>query len=200
MKTVFDRLGGPIAALGGGIWTAFHFWRFVNHFERLQILLSGSMPVSVGLIVSSLFMGLGLRSLYQSGKLTGGTKWGVVVSLTGVIAIAASLFAAAVLHWDFGWLILIFAELTLSIGLIIFGLANWTQKVLVGWNALPLLMATVYVPSWINDIGGLPKSLPPGTGAILSALYGLGWFLFGALIWKGRLHQAGWDLSRKINW
>lgn len=162
------------AVLGGLIWTSFHVW----------LASTGTgIPDNIQLIafpaLGAAFFFFALLGFYRSDSLGTAGKGSALVTMIGLGIFTSGAFIAA-FFWNGAWLIAILGELIISGGLVFFSLAAWGEKFLRRFNALPLLMTLVYIPSWMS----VPPS-PPFPSHFehwLAALYGVGWVLLGVLL------------------
>ena len=171
--------GGPTAIVGGMIWCLFWLYYTAAGVELY--------PSRMGLLAlpafSAAFLALGLVALYGGAetKLGAVGKVGVLLAAGGTTVFAlGALIAASV--WPTAYGLAILGEFATTLGLLVFAVANLGDQVLSRWNALPLLLALVYPPSWMPDPGSLPPALRIMPD-LLAALYGLGWVLLGYRLW-----------------
>lgn len=174
------RVGGVAAMIGGLLWIGFHVWYIgAPSTEPRDVTRLIVIP---GLANAS--FALALWSLWQTGRAGAGVRAGVLVAIAGMVVFAIGAIAVW-LGAGVAWLVGILGELIITGGLALFSVANLGEKILPRWNALPLLMLALYVPSWIVDPGSVP-ALPRHWTEMLAVLYGVGWVLLGALLWRER--------------
>lgn len=169
-------LGGAAAVIGGVIWTAFFIWYAVSN-----VSFADSFSSLWPLIPAVVFLGISFIALasYEQARVS---RVGLYIGTAGLGLITIGLFGMVALGIGVAWLSGIFGEMALSLGLLLFGLANLQERLLPHFNVLPLFLVIIYVPSWMIDPGSLPTTIPPNITEWLAALTGLGWILLGTLM------------------
>jgi hypothetical protein len=118
----------------------------------------------------------GFFAIYRE-KLKGLGQSGFTQGLIGLGLLAAGFFGAYTLGEEpllraasFGFFILAF-------GLVLIGYAAITEDALPGWNWLPFALGAV-APL------GILVGVEPWLRVAISVLFGVGWVLFGVLVWR----------------
>lgn len=172
-KDLLNQWGWMILIIGGILWAGFHVW---------YILLESSndpgtlIPILWILGLAAIFLLLGVFTFYS--RSSGGSGGiGLVMTMIGMALLA---FGTIITSTGSGsaWLIAIIGEMITSIGLLIFGLANFRERLLGSLYWLPLILAPIYVLSWAFDPGSASIPLDNWT-EWLAVIYGLGWILIG---------------------
>lgn len=165
-KTNLVRLAGASAALGGLLWTAnVLFGEGVGGGGAISALLT-AMPV----LFAAGLVGLFLR--YDIGSSPG--KAGLAQGFAGLVLLASGFVLDAA---GYG-----VAEQLLSFGLVIFALG----LVLVGFSYLkdepmPRLNSLPFAVGMLVPVSLILAPVEP-LGLVVSALFGAGWVLLGALL------------------
>lgn len=170
---LLNRWGWLDLVIGGILWGGFHIWYIqvatINDPEQI-------IPVVWILGVATIFLMLGLYSLFGL-AVSGGVKVSLALTMIGM-----GLFALGTVLTSTGltsaWLFAIIGEMITSIGLLIFGVVNFRERLLGILFWLPLLLAPIYIISWAIDPGTINMPVDNWT-EWLAALYGLGWVIIG---------------------
>ena len=163
------RLGGVFAAAGGALWCL-----------KMALDGIGGDPSTLAgrlLFVVPLLFGGGLAGFYArySGRMRGEGRAGFVQAFVGLGFLTAGFLMDLTLGFDEGIRISSFGFIILTFGLVLLGFATLKTEPLPRWNFLPLAIGMLTL---LNVIVGGYDILR----IAISALFGLGWLLWGALI------------------
>lgn len=137
-------------------------------------------PSDTLFFLAPLLLAAGLAGFYAIHKerLKGLGQTGFTQGIVGLGLLAGGFFGAYTLGEEpllrassFGFFILAF-------GLVLIGYAAITEDVLPRWNWLPIALGAV-APL------GILIGVEVWLRIVISTLFGLGWVLFGALVWRG---------------
>lgn len=169
MGTKLPKIGAAAGAVGGALWS-------------LKVVLDGTEPAGGGiadalLFVLPLLFGAGLAAIYAqySGDMAGEGTAGFVQSFAGLALLSGGLFADLTLGVENTTRIVSFGFIILSLGLVILGFATLKTEPLPMWNFLPLALGLLTPLNIL--IGDAPL-----IRLAISAAFGLGWVVFGALV------------------
>ena len=163
------RLGGVATVVGGALWCL-----------RVALDGIGDDPSAIAgrlLFVLPLLFGVGLAGFYArySGRMRGEGRAGFVQTFVGLGFLAAGFLMDLTLGIDEGIRISSFGFIILTLGLVLLGFATLKTEPLPMWNFLPLAIGMLTL---FNVIAGGYDLLR----VAISALFGLGWLAWGALI------------------
>jgi hypothetical protein len=181
MKSQFLRLCGLAAVLGGTLFLLMIFLGDAN-LEDTFIWLLTPLP--------ALLLTLGVAGLSTFSSENGGIRIILLVNGIATVLTAVGFALMAWLNVEDGWMVMILGVLLISLGLLVFGLANWQAKVLPRWNWLPLVVGTLATAILI--IGSmLPSSQDSELGFYLwFGTIGAGWVLLGLIILLDGRHPS----------
>lgn len=164
------RAGGLAAAVGGALWC-------------LNVVLDriGGEPATVSeraLFILPLLFGAGLAGFYvrYSGRMQGQGNAGFVQGFVGLAFLAAGFLMDLTVGVDEGLRISSFGFIILTLGLILLGFATLKTEPMPTGNFLPLALGMLTL---FNIITGGYELLR----IAISILFGLGWFVWGMLIY-----------------
>lgn len=163
------KIGGIVGAVGGALWS-------------LKVILDGTDP-SVGGLDDTLFFllpilfGVGLAGVYArySRDMAGEGNAGFVQSFVGLVLLSGGLFADLTLGLENTTRIVSFGFIILTLGLVLLGFATIKTEPLPMWNFLPLGLGMLTPLNIL--IGDAPL-----IRLAISAAFGLGWVVLGALV------------------
>lgn len=166
--------GGRMAAGGGALWAALHvWWLTAGNATNSDFFLDGLSVVAIAFAP-------GLVALFQRLDRIG--RVGALLALAGLSGFVIGTLGSYA--WPRLFRIATPGEAAVCAGLGLLGLASLRRPALSRWNALPIVMALAYFPSWGLDPTDVPAVLPGHTLDLLGAAYGVGWVLLGILIQK----------------
>jgi hypothetical protein len=172
-KQLLNQWGWMILVIGGILWAGFHAWYILTESSSDPETL---IPILWILGLAAIFLLLGVFTFYSRSR-GGGGGIGLVITLIGM-----ALFAFGTIITSTGsnsaWLLAIIGEMITSIGLLIFGVANFRERLLGPLYWLPLILAPIYILGWAFDPGSAAIPLDNWT-EWLAVVYGLGWILIG---------------------
>jgi hypothetical protein len=173
MKSQFLRLCGLAAVLGGTLFLLMIFLGDAN-LEDTFIWLLTPLP--------ALLLTFGVAGLSTFSGENGGIRIILLVIGIATILTAVGFALMAWLNVEDGWMVMILGVVLISLGLLVFGLANWQAQVLPRWNWLPLVVGAIATA--IIIIGSLaPSSEDSDLGFYLwFGAIGAGWVLLGLII------------------
>jgi hypothetical protein len=172
-RTLIERWGWLDLVIGGVIWAVFHIWylQFGNINNPTEII-----PVIWIMGVGTIFLLLGCLALFLS-TTNSGVKGGLGITMIGMGLLSLGTIMASFLTSS-AFLLVILGEMITTLGLLIFAIANFGERIIGILFWLPLLMTPIYFISWSVDPGASNIQLDNWT-EWLAALYGLGWVLAG---------------------
>jgi hypothetical protein len=170
----FGRWSGLAAMLGGGLWS----------LKSVADVVTGAHDITDALFfVVPLLLLVGLVSLHirYGGHAAGIGRAGFTQSFIGLALLAVGLLAESLFGSGAAGQITSFGFLVLALGLVLLGFGTLRHEALPRWNFLPLMMGVLILLSVVaGDAVWLRVAI--------SALFGLGWVLLGAvLLSKGEM-------------
>ena len=183
LRNPIEQWGWLSLVIGGIIWTGFHIWYllFGNINNSTEII-----PVVWILGVGTIFLLLGSLSLYLSAANIG-VKGGLGITMIGMAFFSIGTILTSFLTSS-AFLLAIIGEMITTIGLLIFGIANFWERILGILFWLPLLMVPIYFLSWSVDPGASRIPLENWT-EWLAVLFGLSWVIVG-IGFYGQLNKS----------
>jgi hypothetical protein len=175
MKSQFLRLCGFAAILGGAMFLLMIAFAETN-LENTTIW--SFIPILPILLT------LGAAGLYTFSGANVAVRATAVLTGIGTIAMALGFALMSWLDTEEGWMLMVIGILMMTLGLLLFGLANWRARVLPRWNWLPLVIGVITMAMLLPGLLGVPLG---GTDSELdfnlwSGATGAGWVLLGLLL------------------
>jgi hypothetical protein len=169
-----DRWSGPAAMLGGALWS----------LKAVADRATGPGNVTdVLFVVVPLLLLAGLAGLHvRYGRSTAGIgRMGLTQGFIGLALLAVGFLAEPLFEPEVAGRITSFGFLVLALGLVLLGFGALKTEAFPRWNSLPLAMGVLILLSVVaGDAVWLRVAI--------SALFGLGWVLLGAvLLSKGEM-------------
>jgi hypothetical protein len=184
MKIRVYPIAGPLAALGGLLWTLLHAWLMASPQETVSAMQRPAIAL-VGAAV--LFMALGWLSIYRRTRPEILGTLPAMVGFVGTLLVAIGFLISAAAPDVLAASAAVFAgQLLTAVALVTFGVTTLMKRFLPRANFLPLLMALVYIPSAILN----EEALSPVVITALAIGYGLGWVALGLTVWLMRRRVA----------
>lgn len=199
MSSGFIRWGGPAAMLGGISWVLLvplitltypgrTGWASVQTIFSLAWEDYNKLLPAVLLLLLVGLVGLTARYGPRSGELGragfGMALFGLGLMLLGNLVefwVAGGIRKGVVSSADLGgWMSYSLGYLLLGVGLVLVGIAALREKVLPYGNVVPLILGLLSLPVFLTVTTGVTL------GAVLAALFGLGWVLLGYMLWSER--------------
>lgn len=180
----FIRLSGPLWMFGGALILVSLLSGFETRFDDplggpdLWYELAGTLWTPALLLIV-----VGLAGFYRQHRDAIGLPGRFAVVGAGIAATASAggglllgLDLARIVRSEFGWFLFVFGIMALLGNLLLLGIATLRHRPLPKWNALPLVLGIV---PWLGfPLGELGF-------ALVMTVFGVGWILFGYLLYRG---------------
>lgn len=174
------RCSGTTAVTGGLLWVVYNALTLLDPYVNFPSTVSqairwDSLELPYLLFFVWLLFWLALTGLIIQGTARTQARVGLFLATIGAAGMTIGLAARSWLSTTFLadlWILEPPGTILVSIGFVVFGVANIRDRVFPRWNAVPLIMALVFVPGWMIEF---PSWAIHG----LLMLFGFGWVLLG---------------------
>ena len=166
--TLAGRWSGPVAMLGGALWSLKAVGDEVMGPDDITDTLFFVVPLL-------LLVGLVTLHARYGGRTAGIGRAGFTQSFIGLALLAVGILAESLLGPGVAGPITSFGFLVLALGLVLLGFGTLRNDALPRWNFLPLMMGVLIL---LNVVVGDAVWLR----VAISALFGLGWVLLGYVL------------------